>query len=168
LDYVERARSMSRSAFIDRYPELFLIGTQRLVAPAGPQQTIRAELVERGGKLAFAEPLPTTPEPRLSPIVRAIVKTQAAFPAMITVGRTPNNDVVLRDVEVSKFHAWFRVGDGKIELVDAGSRNGTFVGVERLPPKEPRLVSTGSLLRFGSLELTLVDAARCWDHATAF
>lgn len=144
MDYVERARSMSRSAFIDRYPQLFLIGTQRLVAPAGPQQTIRAELVERGGKLAFAEPLPTTPEPRLSPIVRAIVKTQAAFPAMITVGRTPNNDV------------------------DAGSRNGTFVGVERLPPKEPRLVSTGSLLRFGSLELTLVDAARCWDHATAF
>lgn len=96
--------------------------------------------------------------------MRAVAKTQQTFPAMITVGRTPNNEIVLHDVEVSKFHAWFRVADGRVELVDANSRNGTFVGHERLPPKEPRIVATGSTLRFGSLELQLLDAARCWDH----
>src|SRR3712207_3012192 len=63
------------------------------------------------------------------PIVFPVVKNQEnAFGRGITVGRTGNNDVVLDDGTVSRFHAWFqRETDGRYTLTDAGSKNGSFV-----------------------------------------
>jgi ABC-type multidrug transport system fused ATPase/permease subunit len=44
------------------------------------------------------------------------------------IGRDPENDIVVDDVLVSGFHAELRARpDGLHELVDLGSRNGTFV-----------------------------------------
>jgi ABC transport system ATP-binding/permease protein len=44
------------------------------------------------------------------------------------IGRDPANDIVVDDVLVSRFHAELRARpDGLHELVDLGSRNGTFV-----------------------------------------
>jgi ABC transport system ATP-binding/permease protein len=43
----------------------------------------------------------------------------------LTLGRDPQNDVVLSDPNVSRFHAEVVRGDDGIELVDLGSRNGT-------------------------------------------
>lgn len=44
------------------------------------------------------------------------------------IGRDSENDIVVDDVLVSRFHAELRARpDGLHELVDLGSRNGTFV-----------------------------------------
>jgi pSer/pThr/pTyr-binding forkhead associated (FHA) protein len=73
--------------------------------------------------------------------------------------------VVVQDVQVSKFHAYFRITDGKIELADAGSRNGTWVGEQKLVPKgSSAAVKPGEVVRFGQHTFTLVDAAACWDR----
>lgn len=50
------------------------------------------------------------------------------FSGMITVGRAPNNDLILTDSSISKFHAYFRATpkDG-LSLYDVGSTNGTKV-----------------------------------------
>src|SRR5690349_4740712 len=42
------------------------------------------------------------------PLLVGVRKVQKEFPGMITVGRTANNDVVIEDPQVSKFHAFFR------------------------------------------------------------
>jgi ABC-type multidrug transport system ATPase subunit len=44
------------------------------------------------------------------------------------IGRDPQNEIVVDDLLVSRFHAELRArSDGRHELVDLGSRNGTFV-----------------------------------------
>ena len=66
------------------------------------------------------------------PLVLPLRKVQSTFPSMITIGRTENNDLVVSDEQVSKFHAFFRIVGDRVELSDAGSRNGTFVGSQKL------------------------------------
>jgi hypothetical protein len=49
------------------------------------------------------------------------------------IGRHPDNDIVLRDLEVSRHHAELRRHpDGSFELTDVGSHLGTFVNGERI------------------------------------
>ena len=95
------------------------------------------------------------------PIVFPIVKNQEnAFGRGITVGRTGNNDVVLDDGTVSRFHAWFqRETEGRYIVTDAGSKNGSFVGGVRLTPRRPSPVSDGARVRFGHVELTFYLAS---------
>ena len=50
-----------------------------------------------------------------------------AFTGMITVGRADNNDLVISDGTVSKFHAYFRRLGQRWTITDANSRNGTMV-----------------------------------------
>jgi hypothetical protein len=95
------------------------------------------------------------------PIVFPVTKNQEnAFGRGITVGRTGNNDVVLDDGTVSRFHAWFqREPDGRFILTDAGSKNGSFVGGVRLTPRRPSPVVDGTRLRFGQVEVTFYLAS---------
>jgi pSer/pThr/pTyr-binding forkhead associated (FHA) protein len=98
-------------------------------------------------------------------MVLAVRKVSDVFPSMITVGRTTNNDVLVGDVQVSKFHASFRVDGERIEIADHGSRNGTWVAGARLAANAPsRPVRYGETIRFGTVEFDLVDAAECWDR----
>jgi pSer/pThr/pTyr-binding forkhead associated (FHA) protein len=91
-------------------------------------------------------------------------KVQDAFPSMITLGRTHNNDIVIDDVQVSKFHAYFKLEGDRIELTDAGSSNGTLVNGTALEPKTTCVVSPGDLLVFGPLEFVLLQPAECWQR----
>ena len=63
------------------------------------------------------------------------------------IGRDPYNDIVIDDPLVSRFHAELRARpDGRHELVDLGSRNGTFVNgraVDHSILEELDLVSAG-------------------------
>jgi hypothetical protein len=90
------------------------------------------------------------------PLVFPVIKNQEnAFGRGITIGRTGNNDVVLADGTVSRFHAWFqREADGRHLLTDAGSKNGSFLAGVRLVPKRPVLVTDGSRLCFGQVQVT--------------
>jgi pSer/pThr/pTyr-binding forkhead associated (FHA) protein len=114
-----------------------------------------------------------TPRPPARALVLPVRNVQREFPGMITVGRTPNNDVVVEDPQVSKFHAFFRAVDGGLELSDAGSRNGTWIEGARLVPKASwtstsvtpgRSIHSGAQIRFGDFELIFLDAGALWDH----
>jgi ketosteroid isomerase-like protein len=51
----------------------------------------------------------------------------------IRIGRTPDNDIVLGDLGVSRQHAELhRNPDGSYEIIDMGSHGGTFVNGERI------------------------------------
>ncbi|MCC6812055.1 MAG: FHA domain-containing protein [Deltaproteobacteria bacterium] len=91
---------------------------------------------------------------------------RSAFPHFISVGRIQNNDVVLDDASVTKFHAFFRVDGEHMTLCDAGSHNGTFADKKRVPGKDAKetfVPKNGSVLRFGTVELTFLDAQGLYD-----
>jgi pSer/pThr/pTyr-binding forkhead associated (FHA) protein len=49
----------------------------------------------------------------------------------ITIGRSPDADIVLLDEKVSRIHCGVRLWDGDYYLKDLKSKNGTFVNGER-------------------------------------
>ena len=156
------ARTHGRVKFAElcRYP--FLIGMPQLSRPHQPGRTMMVSPLDREGLLA-PRPRRNTGESGL--LVLPVKKIQSSFPSMITVGRTNNNDLVIEDVQISKFHAFFRITDERVELADAGSRNGTFIGKVRLETKgAPQPVRLGEPIRFGQLEFKLLDASTCWDR----
>ncbi len=88
------------------------------------------------------------------------------FAGKISVGRARNNDVVLRNATVSKFHAWFEVEDGRVKVADARSKNHTWMGGEALRPNEAVLVEPGRAIRFGRVVALVVSPESLWKAAT--
>lgn len=77
-----------------------------------------------------------------------------------SIGRDPRCDVVLAYSTVSWHHASIAKRGDRIVLRDLGSRNGTFVGLDRVTRRE---LAPGDLIRFGDrvvLRLVFVEAAR--------
>lgn len=162
-DWRGEAALRSRDEFVAAYAHPFLLALSGLEAPRAPARTVRMEggpelmaaLKAERRRLAGGE---------RTPAVLPVVKVQATFPSMITVGRARNNDLVVSDVLVSKFHAFFRqLDDGAWALADAGSANGTRIGEVELPPKgAPERLHAGDKITFGVSVFRFVDAAGLW------
>jgi len=162
-DWKTLALKSSREEFVAAHPHPFLLALSGLDAPSVPQPTVRvqggpalvAALKAERRRLAAGVQAPT---------VLPVRKVTESFPSMITVGRTRNNDIVVPDALVSKFHAFFRqVDDGEWTLADAGSSNGTSVGDRPVPPKgTPERVRPGERVTFGISAFRFVDAGRLW------
>ncbi|WP_224242553.1 FHA domain-containing protein [Hyalangium gracile] len=77
----------------------------------------------------------------------------------ITVGRAANNDIMLDDPTVSRFHAAFQQDErtGVWHLHDAESQNGTFVGDARVDARIPAPLASGTRLRFGEVKVLFLQ-----------
>jgi pSer/pThr/pTyr-binding forkhead associated (FHA) protein len=73
----------------------------------------------------------------------------------VSVGRTPNNDIIIDDGSVSRFHAVLRHDErsGQWWLIDVGSSNGTFARGERLEPRVPFELGFEEPLVLGSVSV---------------
>ena len=66
--------------------------------------------------------------------------------ARLRIGRAPDNDVVVDDMQVSRYHAELVAVPGGYEIVDLKSHNGTFVdghGVDRCRVDDTSLIGLG-------------------------
>jgi len=71
-----------------------------------------------------------------------------------TIGRSPENDIFLDDVTVSRRHAeFYRHGD-RFTVRDVGSLNGTYVNRERV---EDARLSDGDELQIGKYRLAFIE-----------
>jgi hypothetical protein len=74
-------------------------------------------------------------------------------PTVVTIGRAPDNHLVIPDASVAPHHAEIRSasfgGRRSYSLLDLGSSTGTFVNEQRLAAHVPRLLTTGDRLRLG-------------------
>jgi hypothetical protein len=163
----------------DHYLGLVKLGREAFVASAAPAALVRV----RPGAEALASG--TTPPPgedsrdssvdlhmdtyvgtpggkgvrqRRLEIYPLLKKPSAPFPDMITVGRTPNNDIVLKDSTVSRLHAFFRHRGAAWQVADGGSKNGTSLDGAPLAPRKERPVESGQVVKIGDLELTFYTA----------
>jgi len=70
----------------------------------------------------------------------------------VTLGKGPQNDIILSDASVSSAHAMISFEDGVFKISDLGSRNGTSLNDARIT--EPREVQHGDLIKMGHCTLT--------------
>ena len=90
-------------------------------------------------------------------IIRVRKEKDNAFLRGVTLGRTSNNDLVIDDPSVSRFHAWFQVDEaGGWSVADAGSKNGTHLGGDRLKAKKLVPLPRDTHIRFGQIEVTFL------------
>ncbi len=71
-----------------------------------------------------------------------------------TIGRSPEADIFLDDVTVSRRHALLIRRAGSFSIEDQGSLNGTFVNRRRVDQKE---LSDGDEMQIGKYKLTFLD-----------
>ena len=157
LEAFKGERNLDLGVFSKLHGRAFLLmqraaGKERLHPPARPSRTLLTE-----------EPDERTDLPPSRYLVFPVRKTERSLiERFYSVGQTRNNDVVIRDVSVSKSHAFFEDdGSGGFTLQDARSTNGTYVNGKRVPRSGmglPAAVKTGDLVRFGSIELSFIDA----------
>jgi pSer/pThr/pTyr-binding forkhead associated (FHA) protein len=88
----------------------------------------------------------------------ALMDKEVVYPLKVglnTIGRLPDNDVVLEDAFVSRRHCavLVHVGDG-CELHDVASKNGTFLNGSRLPGPMP--LKSGDEIRLCDRKLHFV------------
>ncbi len=70
----------------------------------------------------------------------------------ITIGRSPEADLVILDDKVSRLHCGIRLWDGDFVLKDLKSRNGTYVNGQRV---ETAKLHAGDRIRIGSCVFTV-------------
>ena len=74
--------------------------------------------------------------------------------ARTSVGRSPDCDIFLDDVTVSRNHAVLVERDGHFFIEDQGSLNGTFVNRRRI---DNQVLENGDELQIGKYRLTFVE-----------
>lgn len=66
----------------------------------------------------------------------------------IRLGRNPDNTVVLKDNQISKYHAEIYYGDKKYWIKDLDSKNGVYINGKRI--SDPKWLLPGSLIKLGA------------------
>jgi ABC-type multidrug transport system ATPase subunit len=111
-----------------------------LGAPDGPALLLRPDPAPLP-ETTFA-PVPGGPAPTPAPAPAATYPVQGR----LRIGREPDNDVVLDDLQVSRRHAELHRTATGARLVDLGTRNGSYLNGARVSEAEVR---PGDVLAFG-------------------
>jgi hypothetical protein len=77
-------------------------------------------------------------------------------PAVLTIGRAPDNQLVLNDTKASSHHAEIsQASDGQsYSITDLGSTNGTFVNEQRIDQNVAHSLNAGDTVRIGDTTFT--------------
>ncbi|KFE68923.1 FHA domain-containing protein [Hyalangium minutum] len=98
---------------------------------------------------------PTASEPLVLELHKRIADVDE-----VTLGRSPDCDIVIDDPTVSRLHAVFRKEPhtGMWQVVDAESHNGTFQAGVLIVPGRPTPLFDRASLRFGAVEMSFLQA----------
>ncbi len=160
--FLESLDTLDADGFAKRHGDAFLLlygGPRAGDAPFKTMTTAAIGDVSQGGQSA--------PRPQLDFQVFPVRKTsRSRYSGFIAVGRADTNDIVLPDPSVSRFHAFITQDRSKYFVAAAGTKNGTFLNDKPLSLEEssdPVEVSSGSRLRFGSIEVTFLKAPELYS-----
>ena len=159
----EDAAKLSPVDFEERHGGGFLLLTSTpLQVPAGPAMTEVQLDGDEPGSECTAD---------ISLLAYPLIRSERSAGHLITLGRTSNNDVVVPDLSVSRFHAFLKRGpNGGFQIQDAGSTNGTTVNGSSVPTQGHGAaldLKSGDSLRLGQVEFTFLSAPALQEFARA-
>jgi hypothetical protein len=160
----EAARALPRAEFEERHGRAFLLLSAADLSTPRPTIT-EVRLDDDPGVPVRAESTAN-----LSLVVYALRRSGRSAGHLITLGRAPENDVVVPDVSISRFHAFVKQdANGCWLMQDAGSTNGTTINGTSVPRQghgPPAPLSPGDDVRLGQVELTFLDCDGLVSFAT--
>lgn len=129
-------------------------GSQEEVNTTATKEPLISATVERP-HLQTQQAIPVKPS---GPVVLVSLNGRTnTYPLLLAetkIGRLESNDIVINEQTVTKNHAVILLQNGKIEIKDLGSTNGTFVNGERIRKAE---LKHGDKIKLGLVELTLKE-----------
>ena len=129
------------------------IGEAEAAKEAGEAETFETSAEEKAPETIYLEIVNSPASELIGKKIPVLLKV---FP-QVSIGRSPENVIILPDPTVSRRHAVIKTEDGKLVLEDLGSTNGTYVyrqesgGFEKV---EKVVLEPGMIIRFG--EQTIV------------
>ncbi|MBV9946385.1 MAG: FHA domain-containing protein [Myxococcales bacterium] len=108
-----------------------------------------------GAGQAPAAPSPEGAAPRKHRTIIGELKLDAMESSVVTIGRTPDNQIVVNHPQVSSKHAQIVKAGAELFLEDRGSANGTFVRGQRLSPGQRAPVQNGEKVFIGPMPLLI-------------
>lgn len=150
--FMGKSERLSRTQFVRYHPEGALVfwpfavnhGCAAKVDTDAPVKLRKTRLVvgKRGKKIK--------PEfGSASGYILTVKKSERNPFTPVSVGRAGNNDLILHDPAVSKFHAQILVLPSSWKLIDWNSTNGTFLNDRRLSPEKVVDIENGDKIAFG-------------------
>ena len=73
----------------------------------------------------------------------------------LSIGRTPDQDIILEDAAISRTHARLSWQAGAVYFEDLGSRHGSFINGERA--RAPMRISPSDAIRLGPIDLKVAE-----------
>jgi hypothetical protein len=172
---ISESEQLSLRDFVARFPGPFLVQTRfpqkqteldvsfdtslSLQNKTTKDYTVKAISPGDSQNLSSISPLNNLKDLLLYHAVYPVEKSQRnAFQQGITIGRTNNNDIVILETTVSKFHAWIqRPGPTRREYVlfDANSHYGTLVNYTKVG-SEGAALPPGAKVRLGNATMSFL------------
>jgi uncharacterized Zn finger protein (UPF0148 family) len=122
--------------------------------PYNPQPAAAGPAAPPPSRIETQTVQPVQPSPLNEPS-RLVIKTGLnsgeafdLFQEVMSIGRESNNDIIIKDSEISRNHARISRKGGVYVLEDLGSSNGTFVNQQRLTA--PRKLVAGDEIGVGT------------------
>jgi hypothetical protein len=126
-------------------------GTQRIdkllnwASPAGPSP------IASPSPFNAPVPIPVPPARLVRRPVQGSLQTYIIDKPIVRIGRQLDNDVIVPDKNVGRYHAVIEYQNGKFILNDLKSANGTVVN--KVPVMGPRVLHNNDVIIIGSYEL---------------
>jgi hypothetical protein len=151
VDYLKSLQGLGREQFLEAFKNPFLL--ENYLAPSS---TIKLGRVETISELEVDDLLSISESGEDEPLLQARViplekRDKNSAERMIFVGRSADNDIVLRNKMVSKLHAYFCEVPGSqvIQLIDMNSTNGTFINGSKVSPSVKTNLEDEDVISFG-------------------
>lgn len=146
--------SRSRTEFIREFAHPFLV--TRALAPL-ERMDFHTRVHARGHR-----PDSTHYEISVFPVAKV---PGNPYPDRVSVGRSRNCDIVIREDTVSKLHGLMSViSPSAADYVDQESANGTEINGARVAPKQAVRIKAGDRISVGSVVFEVWDPAQLYDE----
>ena len=139
------------------------LGDRRITSlPITDTTTVRLGDPREGDELQLVPSAVAVPAPPVAVAVGANVRmgrptgVYRTDKPRIRIGRAPDNDVVVDDILVSRYHAELLASAAGFEILDLGSHNGTFVDGRRI---DRAVVDDTNIIGLGHQQFRLVAGA---------
>jgi ABC-type multidrug transport system ATPase subunit/pSer/pThr/pTyr-binding forkhead associated (FHA) protein/ABC-type multidrug transport system permease subunit len=122
---------------------------------AQPSLAVRPAPPQGGPSIQFAHGSVSNDAPRKHRTIIGELSLEQLDAHVISIGRTPDNQIVVPHVQVSSKHAQIHRSGRELYVEDRGSANGTFVRGQRLVPGQRIAVQNGEKVYIGPMPLLI-------------